>query len=187
MEQKQDKVEIIDYFGEKFNKRSVPCSLVLILLLILALINIFIMVIYPDTYFSLYITLIIVVASLMYYSYIASKNPGKIRKFSISSENIEIILPRTPLFLIFWSEFEKLEITKREFNYKPFYRYEFHFIHDDSERVVNISLLDFQKINLEKILVLLKNFANIMKKNFVAIKETNISGVILQENFKIEG
>jgi len=42
-----------------------------------------------------------------------------------------------------------------------------------------------KKQNLDKILVLLKNFTKIMKKEFAAVKETNISGVILLENFKI--
>lgn len=185
MEQKPDKVEIIDFFGEKFNKRSVPCSVVLLLMLMATLANIFIMILYPGTYFSLYISLIIVAGFVIYYSYVASKNPGKIRKFSISSEDIEIFLPDTAPFRIYWHEFEKLEIRKKEFDYRPYYRYELHFMYDDSDKVVNISLLNFQKINLDKILVLLKNFAKIKKKEFTAVKETNISGVILLENFKI--
>ena len=187
MEQKPDKVEVIDFFGEKFNKRSVPCFGVLLLMLIATLANIFIMILYPGTYISLYISLIIIAGFALYYSYVASKNPGKIRKFSISNKVIEITLPDTTPFRIYWPEFEKLEIRKKEFDYRPYYRYELHFMYGDSDKVVNISLLNFQKINLDKILVLLKNFAKIMKKDFAAVKETNVSGVILLENFKIYG
>jgi len=185
MEQKPDKVEVIDFFGEKFNKRSVPCSVVLLIMLMATLANIFIMILYPGTYLSLYISLIIVAGLILCYSYVLKKNPGKIRKFSISTQDIEIILPDTSLFRISWPEFEKLEIRKKEFNYKPYCRYELHFMYGDSDKVVNVSLLDFQKKNLERILVLLKNFARIKKKEFAAVKETNISGVILLENFKI--
>ncbi len=185
MERKPDKAEVIDFFGEKFNKRSVPCSAVLLIMLITVFINIFIMILYPKTYFGLYFSLILFAGLILYYSYVAKKNPGIIRKFSISSEDIEITLPNSAPVRIFWSKFDKLEIRKKEFNYRPFYRYELHFMYGDSDKVVNVSLLDFQKQNLEKILVLLKDFAKIMKKEFVAVKETNISGVILLENFKI--
>lgn len=185
MERKPDKVEVIDFFGEKFSKRSVPCSVILLIMLIAAIANVFIMILYPGTYISLYISLMMVTGFVLYYSYVAKKNPGKIRKFSISSEDIEIILPNSAPVRIFWSEFDKLEIRKKEFNYRPYCRYELHFIYNDSDKVVNVSLLDFQKKNLEKILVLLKSFAKIMKKEFAAVKETNISGVILLENFKI--
>jgi len=185
MEQKPDKVEIIDFFGEKFNKRSVPCSVGLLIILLVALANIFVMIFYPGTYASIFISLIIVAGFVLYYSYILAKNPGKIRKFSISTYDIEFILPDASLFRIHWPEFEKLEIRKKEFYYKPYCRYELHFMNGDSDKVVNVSLLDFQKENLNKILGLLKNFAKLMKKEFAAVKETNVSGVILLENFKI--
>lgn len=185
MEQKPEKVEIIDFFGEEFNKRSLPCSVGLLIILIVALANLYVMILYPGTYVSIFISLIVIVGFVLYYSYILAKNPGKIRKFSISTEYIEIILPDDSLFRINWPEFEKLEIRKKEFNYKPYCRYELHFMDGDMDKSVSICLLDFQKNNLDKILVSLKNFAQIMKKEFTAVKETNISGVILLENFKI--
>ncbi|MFX1298433.1 MAG: hypothetical protein ACFFD2_26705 [Promethearchaeota archaeon] len=185
MEQEPDEVEVIDFFGQKFNKRSVPCSVLFLIMLITAIVNIFIMVLYPETYFSVYISLIVFAGFVLYYSYVVKKNPGKIRKFSISKEDIEFIIPNSVPFRINWSEFEKLEIRKKEFNYRPYYRYEFHFIYNDSDKVVNVSLLDFQKKNLDKILALIKNSAKIMKKDFAAVKETNISGIVLLENFKI--
>ncbi len=145
MERKPDKVEVIDFFGEKFNKRSVPCSVVLLIMLMATLANIFAMILYPGTYFSLYISLLIITGFVLYYSYVAKKNPGKIRKFSISTEDIEITLPNSAPVRIYWSEFEKLEIRKKEFNYRPYCRYELHFMYGDSDKVVNVSLLDFQK------------------------------------------
>ncbi len=185
MEEEPDKVEVIDFFGEQFNKRSVPCSLGLLIMLIVALANMFIMISFPGTYISVYISLVIIAGFVLYYSYILTKNPGKLRKFSISNKEIEITVPETSFFRIYWHEFEKLEIRKWEFNYKPFCRFELHFLNLDSDKVVNLSLLDFHKENINKILVLLKNYAKMMKKEFAALKETNIAGVILVENFKI--
>ena len=185
MEKEPDKVEVIDFFGEKFNKRSVPCSVGLLIMLSVAVANVFLMFLFPGTYISLFVSLIIIGGFLLYYSYILRQNPGKIRKFSISVENIEIILPNISFFRIRWSEFERLEIRMDQFNYKPYYQYELHFMNRDSDKVVRLSLSDFHKVKVDQILVLLKNFSKIMKKEFAAVKETNISGIIQVENFKI--
>lgn len=185
MEKEPDRVEVIDFIGEEFNKRSVPCSVGLLIMLTVALVNLFLMVFFPGTYISLYVSLIIIGGFVLYYSFILTQNPGKIRKFSISVENIEIILPNISFFRIKWSEFEKLEIRMRKFNYKPYYQYELHFMNRDFDKVVKLSLLDFHKVKVDQILVLLKNFSKIMKKEFAAVKVTNISGIIQVENFKI--
>ncbi|MFX1569414.1 MAG: hypothetical protein ACFFCV_13715 [Promethearchaeota archaeon] len=176
---------VIDFSGEKLNKVSIPCSVSLIIIFIVAFINIILMFLFPESYVSLYISLIIIGVFLVYYSYIFTKNPGKIRKFSISTEEIQFLLPNHPLFMITWPELDRIEIRMRKLDFKPFVRYDIHFINQDSEKVCNISMLDFHKEKIDQILLLLKHYAKQMEKDFIAVKETNISGVILVENLKL--
>jgi len=70
-------------------------------------------------------------------------------------------------------------------NYKPFCVYEIHFINQDSDKSLYLSVFDFHKEKIDQILLLLKNYATRMNKKFNTFKETNISGVILREDFKI--
>ena len=72
-----------------------------------------------------------------------------------------------------------------KFSYKPYLRYEFHFINKDYDRSFNLSLFDFHKQKLKEILVLTKVYAKKMNKDFRSVIETNVSGVILLEDFKI--
>ncbi|MFX1308965.1 MAG: hypothetical protein ACFE8C_04645 [Promethearchaeota archaeon] len=181
-----EKDEVIDFSGENFNKYSISCSVGLLIILSIALVNFILIFLFPGTYISTYISLGLIFIFVLYYSYMLMRNPGKLRKFSISNEEIEFLLPNIPLFRIFWSEFEEIEIRMRKFNYKPYCRYEFHFIYRDSDNIINLSLFDFHKEKIDEILVLIKDYAKKMKKKFKAIKETNISGIILQENFKIK-
>lgn len=180
-----EKDEVIDFSGENFNRKSIPCSVSLIILLVIALINIFLMFSFPGTYLSTYISIAILVVFVLYYSYVLTKNPGKIRKFSISHEEIAVFLPNTLTFIISWSEFEKIEIRKIEFNYKPYCRYEFHFLNQESDKSFELSLFDFHKNKIDEILILIKVHAKKMNKEFKSVKETNVSGIILQEDFKI--
>ncbi len=177
--------EIIDFTGEKFNKVSIPCSVVWIIIFIVAFINVVSMILLPNSYTSMYLSLIVIGVFLIYYSYIVTKNPGKIRKFSISTEDIQLLLPNVPLFTIKWSEIEEIEIRMRMLDFKPFCRYDIHFLNQKSEKECNISMLDFHKEKIDQILLLLKHYAKLMKKHFTAVKETNVSGVILVENLKL--
>lgn len=185
MEVKPEKVEIIDFSGEKFNNISIPCSVGVVIVIIVASINFLVMFLFPGSYVSIYVSLVIIIAFVLYYSYLLTQNSGKIRKFSISNEKIELFLPNVPLFTIMWPELKKIEIRLRKLDFKPFYRYELHFITQKSEKMCNISMLDFHKEKIDQILLLLKQYAQKMKKEFTAVKETKISGVILVENLKI--
>ncbi|MFW9999357.1 MAG: hypothetical protein ACFE9Q_07930 [Candidatus Hodarchaeota archaeon] len=180
-----DKVEIIDFSGEKFTKISIPCSANLVLILIFVTLNIFLPFLFPGSLISIFLSLIILCIYCIYYSYTLTKNPG-IRKFSISLEEIEIIIPQMPAFLISRSEFKKLEIRLRKLDIKPFLIYTLHFINSDSERTVKISLSEFSKEKIEQILKLLKIYVKRMGKEFIAVKETWVSGVLLVENLKID-
>ena len=64
---------------------------------------------------------------------------------------------------------------------KPFNVYQFQFIGNKSEKKVIISLLDFHKEKLNEIVQVLRKYAIVMKKEFSAVKETNVSGVYLVE------
>lgn len=177
-----DKVDIIDFSGEKFNKISIPCPVSLALIVLLVLLNSFLLI--PGTSISVFVSLIIFfICGLFYYS-IVTKNPG-IRKFSISTEEIEIFIPNIPIFLIHWSEFKKIEIKLKQLNSEPFSVYGLHFINQDSERAFNLSLSEFHKEKLDQILLLLKEYARRMRKEFTAVKETIISGVYLVEKLDI--
>ncbi|MFX0136303.1 MAG: hypothetical protein ACFFDN_21865 [Candidatus Hodarchaeota archaeon] len=179
-----DNIDIIDFSGEKFNKISIPCSVSLFLILLLVLLNLFLSILFPWTFISIFTSLIIILIFGLYYYYVMSKNPG-IRKFSISTEKIEIIIPKLHPFLIFWSDFNKIEIKLKKFNYEPFYIYELHFIHQNSDKSFNLSLSEFPKEKINQILLLLKNYAKRIGKQFTATQETWISGVYLVENLKI--
>ncbi|UCD01679.1 MAG: hypothetical protein JSV23_01245 [Promethearchaeota archaeon] len=179
-----DKVEIIDFSGEKFNNISIPWPVSLVLIILLVILNIFLMVSFPGTFISIFVSLIILCAFGLYYSYSITKNPG-FRKFSISSKEIEIIVPKKPNFLIYWSEFKKVEIRLKRFNTEPFYIYELHFINQESDRTFNLSLSEFPKKKIDQILLLIKDYTKKIGKQFTAVKEKWISGVVLVENLKI--
>ena len=170
-----DKVEIIDFSGEKYTKISIPCSVSFILILFLVILNMFLIFLFPGTFVSFFVSLIMFFIYCMYYSYTLTKNPG-IRKFSISLEEIEIIIPKMPVFLISRSEFKKLEIRLRKIDIKPFFIYTLHFINLNSERTFKLSLSEFSKEKIEQIMKLLKNYVKRMGKQFSAVKETWISG-----------
>ena len=122
----------------------------------------------------------------MYYYYVASKSPGKLRKVSISDEEIEIVLPGRPYFIIKWAEIDKIDIKLNIIELKPYHVYHIHFIYQDSETTTAISLDDFHKEKLVEILRELKANALSMKKEFSAVKESIVSGVYLVEKLEIE-
>jgi hypothetical protein len=140
---------------------------------------------FPGTYISVYISLAIIIVFVLYYSYVLSRNPGKIRKFIISHEEIILILPSTPTFNISWSEFKQIEIRMSTFSFKPYCRYEFHFINENFDKSFDLCLFDFHKTKINEILALTKLYAKKLNKEFRSVKETNVSGVILLEDFKI--
>ncbi|MFX0036548.1 MAG: hypothetical protein ACFE9I_13030 [Candidatus Hermodarchaeota archaeon] len=180
-----DKVEIVDFSGENFKKITIPCSYLLVIIILISFLNIYLMVAFPGSFISIFVSLILFLIFILYYSYIIKKDPGKIRRFFISFEKIEIELPHNPIFTIFWNEFKKVEIRLREFNCQPYKGYEFHFSNQEDNKVCTISLMDFHKEKIEQILTLLKDFSRRMKKEFTAVKETNVSGIYLVENLKI--
>lgn len=181
----QEKDEIIDFSGENFKKYSIPCSVGLLIILIMALVNVFSLILFPGTYISTWISLTIIIILVFYYSFLLTENPGKIRKFSISNEKIELMVPNKPYFRIFWTEFRELEIIMKDLSYNPFCVYEIHFINQYSDKSLYLSVFDFHKEKIDQILLLLKDYGTRMNKKFSTFKETNISGVILREDFKI--
>ncbi len=89
------------------------------------------------------------------------------------------------LNLIYWSEFEKIEVRLKKIELKPFNIYFFHFFNHNTEKKVSISLDDFHKDKIIEILKVLREYAFTMKKEFRAVKETNILGVYLIEDLEI--
>jgi len=181
-----EKIEIIDFSGEKFHNLSVPCPLVLLLVIVLAIINGILLVMYPRSFGTTLISLFIILVLVLSYYNIAVKNPGKLRKFSISDNGIEIKVPQHPLFSVKWSEFEKIEIRLKKFDLKPYYAYQFYFITDDSENKFNLSLADFHKEKIQNILKILKDFAVQKGKEFFSFRETESSGVFFADDLNVK-
>ena len=55
VEMELEKDEVIDFSGESFNKKSIPCSVGLITMLLVALINMFLMFLFPGTFISTFV------------------------------------------------------------------------------------------------------------------------------------
>ena len=105
--------------------------------------------------------------------------------FSISDKEIEFFFPKISYFRISWPEFKKIEIILKKFDIKPFHIYEINFIGKDSQKNFSFSLSDFQREKIEKILFYLKEYARKMRKNFRAVKEIEVSGVIIVEDLEV--
>lgn len=180
-----DKTEIIDFSGEKFNNFTMPCWFIIVVIPALAIFNIYLMITTPDSPLATLLSIGLILIFVLYYYYVATKSPGKLRKVSISYEEIEVTLPQKPQFLIQWSEFEKIEVKLKNLRLKPFNVYYFHFFNHTTEKKFTLTLDDFHKSKILEILKLLRERAFILKKEFVAIKETQVSGVHFIEDFEI--
>ncbi|MFW9879961.1 MAG: hypothetical protein ACFFG0_43360 [Candidatus Thorarchaeota archaeon] len=180
-----EKTEIIDFSGEKFNKFTVPFWIVAIFIFSMSILNILFIVIFPESQTTIYFSIVLIVIFILYYYFIVSNSPGKLRKFSISNECIEVLLPNKPKFSIYWSEFEKVEVRLKIIEFKPFYVYHIYFLHQNSEKKLSVSLDDFHRAKIIEFLKIIREYAYSTKKEFIAVKETNISGVYLVEDLEI--
>jgi len=179
-----EKTDIFDFSGEKFSKFTIPCWIILVIVSSMAILNMFFMIKFPQSQIITYLSIALIIIFILYYYYVATKSPGKLRKFSISSESIEVLLPNKPIFLIYWPEFEKIEVRLKKIEFKPFNVYYFHFLHHNAEKNVSVNLDDFHRDKIIEFLKVLREFAFTMKKEFSAVKETNISGVYLVEDLE---
>jgi len=180
------KTEITDISGEEFSKFSVPCWLILLLVAVLAMIDMYFIITFPTSAIGPLLSAVLIAIFIVYWYYVASKSPGKLRKISISDEEIEIIVPNEPHFIIKWNEFDKIEVRLNEIDLRPYYVYHIHFIYQKSERTMTLSLDDFHKEKLKEILRELKTHAMLRNKNFSAVKESFISGVYIVEELEIQ-
>ena len=131
---------------------------------------------------AILLSIVLIIIFFLYYSYVAAKSPGKLRKFSISNDDIRILLPQKPLFSIKWSEFEKIEIRLKKLQLKPFNIYQFYFFDNLKEQKITISLNDFHIDKITEILNVMKEYAMFMKKEFSSVKETVVFGVYFIED-----
>jgi hypothetical protein len=180
-----EKTDIVDFSGEKFHNFTVPCGVVMALVLILAILDTYLMIKFPESPFAILISLTLVFIFILYYYNVATKSPGKLRKFSISYEKIVFELPHRPHYTIYWSEFEKIEVKLKELRLKPFHVYHFRFINDRAEKKINLSLNDFHKSKIIDIVKILREHAFIMNKEFSTVKESEVSGVHFIEDLEI--
>ena len=178
-----ERTEIVDFSGEKLGIFTIPRWIVNIVVSLIIILDVIFFIINPKSPYTILLSIVLISILILYCYSVTTKTQGKLRKFSISFENIEVILPDTPLFIVDWSEFEKIEITMKILELKPFYAYRYQFISQNSEKQVTISLLDFHKEKIDEILEALKKYAILMGKKISVVKETNVSGVNFIEDF----
>ncbi|MHA2184207.1 MAG: hypothetical protein ACXAAI_04330 [Promethearchaeota archaeon] len=182
----RDKTEIIDFSGENFSTISIPSWVPWVIVSILAVFNVFFMMLIPGTPIPILLSIGLIGVFIGYYYYIATKYPGKLRKFTISDEGIEIIFPDKPQFNVDWEEFESIEVEQRKIDMKPYLAYQFCFGGGEIDKNITLSLLDFHKHKVFEILRVLRGYAVIKNKNFKAVKGTGISGIYLVEDLDID-
>jgi hypothetical protein len=181
----RDKTEIVDFSGEKFSTISVPSWIPVVSVSTLAIINVFLMFLLPGSPIPTLISIGLIGIFIYYYFLVATKHPGKLRRFSISDEGIEIIFPDKPQFNIEWAEFDSIEVEQKKIDLKPYLFYQFCFRNSESEKKVALSLSDFHNDKIFEILRILKEHAIVKNKNFKAVKETGISGIYLVADLDI--
>ncbi|TFG24957.1 MAG: hypothetical protein EU533_01585 [Promethearchaeota archaeon] len=133
---------------------------------------------------EVYVVITILIIIILFISSSLSTR-GMLRKFSISNLAIEFFLPSQDQFTIYWNDFNKINVTLKILDIKPFNIYNIKFIGGAQEKVINIGLQDFQKEKLKEILNLLKFHAKIHKKQFKATKEKIVSGIYIVEDLDI--
>jgi len=178
-----ERTEIVDFSGEKLSSFTIPRWALTAILPLIVILDVIFFIINPESPYTMLVSIVLISIFIFYCYSVVTKSPGKLRKFSISYENIEVTLPDTPLFIVNWSEFEKIEITLKILELKPFYVYRYQFIGQNSEKQVTISLLDFHKEKIDEILKALRKYAVMLGKKFSVVKETNVSGVNFIEDF----
>jgi len=177
-----ERTEIVDFSGEKLSSFIIPRWVITVVVPLIVILNVIFFIFNPKSPYTMLLSIILISIFILYYYSVITKSLGKLRKFSISQKDIEIILPDSPLFIVSWSEFEKIQITLKILELKPFIVYKFRFIGKTSEKKVTLSLLDFHKEKINEILKVLNKFAVLMEKSFSVVKETNISGVYFIED-----
>jgi hypothetical protein len=178
-----ERTEVVDFSGEKFNSLSMPCGVTLGVILIITVLFSYLSIIYRNSLYAILLAIILFSIFILYYYSVATKSLGKVRKFSISFENIEFTLPYTTPLIVNWSEFEKIEITFVKFKYKPYSAFRFQFIGKNLEKEVTLSLFDFHKEKISEIIQILEEHVVVMNKNLSIFKETSISGAKIREKF----
>ena len=95
-----ERTEIVDFSGEKFSNFTIPYWVVIIVILIIAISDAYLVIVYPESPYTIILSIVLILIFIFYYSTVATNSLGKLRKFSISYEEIEFTLPRTPRFIV---------------------------------------------------------------------------------------
>ena len=96
----------------------------------------------------------------------------KPRTFFISDQEVKIMLPKKPVFQIFWSDFKTIQIRKRGTTNRTGYSLNF-FSNDGSKRDKSKRRIyiewrrDFKKDTAKKIRSLLEQYANRLNKEYI--------------------
>ncbi len=88
-----EKTDIIDFSVEKFCNFIIPCWAIMVIVSSIGILNMFFMIRFPESQIVTLLSIALVIIFISYYYYVATNSPGKLRKFSISNEGIEVLLP----------------------------------------------------------------------------------------------
>jgi hypothetical protein len=182
MVDEKEKIEIIDYGASKISPfLNALCS---IFVIILSGTGFILFLLYPYSFTGFFISLFTISIVIIYLFY-QTRSKGIIRKFTLSYLDIEFLMPNKAPFYILWSDIDKIEITLKVIDIKPFEVYELNFFKGSNKKTFKFNIFEFSKLNSSQILFLLKAYAKTYKKEFKAQKEELISGVVLVEDLKI--
>lgn len=184
MEDDKNKIEIIDS-STKNSKASIFSNLIcFIIVIIFSTTGFILFLMFPKSLTGFFISFI-TISIVLIYSWIQSKSQGIFRKFSISEDGIEFLMPNIHRFYIKWSDFQKLEVTLKNFDIKPFKVYQLEFTNKNSKELFNFSILDFTSENINKILKLIKTYTIKRNIKFIAKEENLISGIVFVDDLEI--
>lgn len=127
------------------------------------------------------IALVIIVTAIIIVMFVILrwiKGKQKIRKFSISDKSIELLVPPKAIFQVNWSDFNTIRIEREIKRYSDFQhslvfdKLILNFLGTDFTQKFDFEIgMDFRKVNVEKILDLLKIYALKMNKEFIGLEK----------------
>lgn len=182
--EEKDGIEIIDFYGEKLSLINIRYSTIFFVFVILAVIWYLIFLGFLPFPMEVFVVLGILIIVILFVANSLSTR-GMLRRFFISDLLIEFLLPPMDQFTIYWNDFNKIKVTLKILNIKPFNIYNIKFIGKNQEKVINVGLQDFKKEKIKEILNLLKTHAKIHKKQFNATKEKIVSGIYIVDDLEI--
>ena len=91
-----ERPEIVDFSGEKFSNFSISCWVIIDVVSIIAILETYFIIVFPGSSVVLLLSIALIFVFIIYYYYVVTKSPGKLRRFSILTQDIEFTFPYKP-------------------------------------------------------------------------------------------